>query len=325
MLNLERFARALRLRWLWQEWVAPDKAWVGTETPFDNIDRLLFAACTTITLGNGSKTKFWSDGWLQGCRPKDLAPNLYKISKRKKISVQTAFTANSWIHDIPQQPGLTTTHLSELAALWIRTQNIQLQPNQQDQISWKLTTSGQYSASSTYKAQFFGCTKIKRSSYLRNSWAPPKCKFFIWRVTQNRVWTSDRLQKRGWTHSPSCPLCRFAPESALHLLAECRYTRRVWKLIAEWTAQPTMRTQEWQPSDSVAQWWQNSATTPSVPRKAMAIMTMLVSWEIWKERNRRVFRHHETSAPDLLSLIKQEALDWVVAGAKDLATLLSRE
>ena len=121
MLNLERFARALRLRWLWQEWVAPNKAWVGTETPCDNTDRLLFAACTTITLGNGSKTKFWSDGWLQGCRPKDLAPNLYKISKRKKISVQTAFTANSWIHDIPQQPGLTTTHLSELAALWIRT------------------------------------------------------------------------------------------------------------------------------------------------------------------------------------------------------------
>ena len=132
-------------------------------------------------------------------------------------------------------------------------------------------------------------------------------------------------KKRGWTHSPSCPLCRSAPESALHLLAECRYTRRVWNLIAEWTAQPTMRTQEWQPSDSVAQWWQNSATTPLVPRKAMATMTMLVSWEIWKEWNRRVFRHHETSAPALISLIKQEALDWVAAGAKDLATLLSRE
>ena len=65
--------------------------------------------------------------------------------------------------------------------------------------------------------------------------------------------------------------------------------------------------------------------TSSVPRKAIATMTMLVSWEIWKERNRRVFRHHETSAPALLSLIKQEALDWVAAGAKDLATLLSRE
>ena len=62
VLNHERFARALRLRWLWQEWTAPQKAWVGTEVPCDKTGRLLFAACTTITLGNGIKTKFWSDG-----------------------------------------------------------------------------------------------------------------------------------------------------------------------------------------------------------------------------------------------------------------------
>ena len=173
--------------------------------------------------------------------------------------------------------------------------------------------------------RFFGCTKIKRSSYLRNSWAPPKCKFFIWLVTQNRVWTSDRLQKRGWAHSPSCPHFCSAPEMALHLLAECRYTRRIWNLTAEWMVQPTMRPQEWQPSDNASQWWLNTATTPSVPRKAMATIAMLITWEIWNERNRRVFRHHETPAPALMSLIKQEALAWVAAGAKDLANIISRE
>jgi len=29
ILNLERFARALMLRWLWHEWVSPEKTWVG--------------------------------------------------------------------------------------------------------------------------------------------------------------------------------------------------------------------------------------------------------------------------------------------------------
>ena len=162
-------------------------------------------------------------------------------------------------------------------------------------------------------------------TYLWNSWAPPKCKFFIWLVTQNRVWTSDRLQKRGWAHSPSCPHFCSAPEMALHLLAECRYTRRIWNLTAEWMVQPTMRPQEWQPSDNASQWWLNTATTPSVPRKAMATIAMLITWEIWNERNRRVFRHHETLAPALMSLIKQEALAWVAAGAKDLANIISRE
>jgi hypothetical protein len=114
------------------------------------------------------------------------------------------------------------------------------------------------------------------------------------------------------------PLCRCAPETAHHLLAECRYTRRIWNLTAEWTAQPTLQQQEWQPSDSVAQWWSNTATTPSIPRKTMASIVMLVTWELWKERNRSVFRHDETSATALMSIIKQETLAWVVVGPKIL-------
>ena len=46
ILDLERFARALCLQWLWHEWVSLDKSWIGTEVPCDEIDRLLFAACT---------------------------------------------------------------------------------------------------------------------------------------------------------------------------------------------------------------------------------------------------------------------------------------
>jgi len=34
LLDLEKLARALRARWLWHEWTAMDKAWVGMETPF---------------------------------------------------------------------------------------------------------------------------------------------------------------------------------------------------------------------------------------------------------------------------------------------------
>ena len=66
ILNLEKFARALRLRWLWHSWVSPDKPWASTELPCDETDRLLFAACTTIRIGNGRKASFWDSGWVQG-------------------------------------------------------------------------------------------------------------------------------------------------------------------------------------------------------------------------------------------------------------------
>jgi len=74
VLDLEKFASALRLRWLWQEWKEPNKPWVGLGTLCSDKDKLLFAATTTIQIGSGAKTSFWHSAWIQGRRPKDIAP-----------------------------------------------------------------------------------------------------------------------------------------------------------------------------------------------------------------------------------------------------------
>lgn len=46
ILNLEKFARALRLRWLWYEWKEENKPWINMEIPCDEMDRNLFRAST---------------------------------------------------------------------------------------------------------------------------------------------------------------------------------------------------------------------------------------------------------------------------------------
>jgi len=58
ILDLRKFARAQRIRWLWHYWKSDNKPWVGTEIPYE-IDRQLFNASTTITIGDGSKVHFW--------------------------------------------------------------------------------------------------------------------------------------------------------------------------------------------------------------------------------------------------------------------------
>ena len=58
VLNLEKFGTALRLRWLWFEWVDPPKTWMGMETPCSNSDRDLFSAATIVIIGDGKKAKF---------------------------------------------------------------------------------------------------------------------------------------------------------------------------------------------------------------------------------------------------------------------------
>jgi hypothetical protein len=58
---------------------------------------------------------------------------------------------------------------------------------------------------------------------------------------------------------------------------------------------------------------------PSTNRKALASLTFVVSWEVWNERNARVFRNKHAPSLVLLAKIKNEARLWVITGAKKLA------
>jgi hypothetical protein len=98
ILDLERFARALRLRWLWLRWTNRDKAWTGLQLPCDKADVDLFNASTIVTIGDGKMTDFWRSSWIQGQAPKNIAPTLFMKAKRKNISVCQALTNNHWMH-----------------------------------------------------------------------------------------------------------------------------------------------------------------------------------------------------------------------------------
>ena len=74
--DLQAYSRALWLRWEWFHWTERDRPWVGMDTPCDQSDKDLFAACTTISIGNGEIANFWSDQWLNGQAPRQLAPLL---------------------------------------------------------------------------------------------------------------------------------------------------------------------------------------------------------------------------------------------------------
>jgi hypothetical protein len=64
ILNLTKFASALRMRRLWHEWNDETKPWAGLGTPCTPQDKELFAAATRVTIGNGKKAQFWEAPWL---------------------------------------------------------------------------------------------------------------------------------------------------------------------------------------------------------------------------------------------------------------------
>ena len=54
-------------------------------------------------------------------------------------------------------------------------------------------------------------------------------------------------------------------------------------------------------------------------------MLMLVSWELWNERNARVFRNVATTVTMVTARIKEEARIWALAGARHMCNVMPRE
>jgi hypothetical protein len=58
ILDLQKFNRALRLRWPWYKWRRNNKPWASMEIAQSKDETALYLACTTIEIGNGACTHF---------------------------------------------------------------------------------------------------------------------------------------------------------------------------------------------------------------------------------------------------------------------------
>ncbi|KAE8812620.1 hypothetical protein D1007_10319 [Hordeum vulgare] len=124
VLDLSKFGRALRLRWLWLEWKHPDRPWVKSPLPCSNEEKELFAMATEITVGDGRATNFWHDRWLEGLCRKWIAPSLFRIAARKNRSVWDAIKDDKWLHDLSR--GLRDDMLDKLYALASRLEHLRI-------------------------------------------------------------------------------------------------------------------------------------------------------------------------------------------------------
>ena len=210
----------------------------------------------------------------------DIAPRIFDLSKKKSCSVQITLLNNFWVSQIDTHHGITLEHLQEFITLWEKLSSVTLNNSVQDTIHWKFTSQGEYSTSTAYMAQFAGHTTSIMPAAVWKVWAPPKCKFFAWLIIQNRVWTADRLLRRGWPNCNPCPLCKQVQETAAHLLFQCRFSQRVWVEVATWIGLNGDVVRSWRFEASVRDWWIKNVIERGNQRKAIASLFMLMSWEI---------------------------------------------
>ena len=121
---------------------------------------------------------FWQAAWARGRRPRDIARNIFRISKSKNRTLQDAVHRHNWVRDIDLRHGINMASLNEYVDLWSEVALISLDNEGIDDITWKFCQNGVYSAASAYKAQFLGSTLATWPDLIWKTWAPEKCKLF---------------------------------------------------------------------------------------------------------------------------------------------------
>jgi hypothetical protein len=151
---------------------------------------------------------------------------------------------------------------------------------------------------------FFGSIQFNPWERIWKSWAPSKCKFFIWLAAHDRCWTADRLAKKGLPHPAKCPLCDQEKETINHLLLTCVFSRQAWFFILQRVGLQSLAPQL---GDlSFDDWWdQSSKRVEGQNRKSLNSLIILVAWSLWNHRNGCVFDGRQPSLNDLLSAIKE--------------------
>jgi hypothetical protein len=72
-------------------------------------------------------------------------------------------------------------------------------------------------------------------------------------------------------------------------------------------------------------WWRRTiAAAPKEMRKGLNTLIILVAWEAWKHRNDCVFQNVRPNVQEVINAVCTEGGLWCMAGASQLAQLLSR-
>jgi hypothetical protein len=184
VLDLEMFSRVLRLRWLWYQWVDPDRPWVGCEVPCSELDKQLFRVSTTVKVGDGKKAHFWESSWLNGQAPRDIAPTIYPLAWRKNNTVSEDLHNGNWMRGLWRMS--TAEQMAEFVQLWDCLLQVQL-TEEADEIRWRWTADGRYSSKSAYEMQFRGTYCTFNTKTIWRAKAEEKHRLFAWLLVQNKI------------------------------------------------------------------------------------------------------------------------------------------
>ncbi|KAF5820253.1 putative reverse transcriptase zinc-binding domain-containing protein [Helianthus annuus] len=142
--------------------------------------------------------------------------------------------------------------------------------------------------------------------------ATPKLNLLIWRAFNEKLPTAKALRRRGvQIASEVCKVCGLSSESAKHVFVHCPFARLVWIQIWLWLKIPTRNHME-----SLKERMLDRRDWSRKKAKVIFAIYLSTTWNLWKNRNNKVFNSATTEVNKLLEEIKEETFDWISRRSK---------
>jgi hypothetical protein len=101
-------------------------------------------------------------------------------------------------------------------------------------------------------------------------------------------------------------------ETTAHLCLNCSFAKELWHLVLSWANLTFQNTQA--DEHEIQAWWAMALKPHSFKkqRSVVAILIVTAAWNIWNERNRRIFDNKFLQPVQVFGLIKADLLQRVV-------------
>ncbi|XP_020254198.1 uncharacterized protein LOC109831277 [Asparagus officinalis] len=137
----------------------------------------------------------------------------------------------------------------------------------------------------------------------------PKHSFISWLAVQDRLLTQDKLIRRGIIQTNQCILCSGAEvECRNHIFFDCKFSQDVWNKIMDWLCFK-WRCCDW---NQLLNWYSFSLLGKSFKHSVKRMAFTSSIYNIWMERNVRIFNQKCKTVEQLVKLIKVDLMTTII-------------
>ena len=191
----------------------------------------LYQAVTTVSIGDGTRTSFWYDAWVDDEALADHFPALHSHCAHKGLSIAQLQScgidcSQLWVPRLSQQ---AMSELDEVRSILEQSSTTAEPDSCQGPFC---LPCGKFDSGSLYRL-----LKSKdgqpqpAASFIWESRAPRRVQFFMYLLSQRRIQCRVNLLRKKVLDSAVCEVCSSDVETSEHVVFGCHFAKEFWEKL----------------------------------------------------------------------------------------------